>query len=119
MSGSFLLWGRQTVNNLVCLALILSMLLLGALGIQARRNSISAICQVVGKCMGRHLTCELTSGGILGSGHLCAPGRFVANASHAVMSCSDTSERTQVSESIWKAKCSGFQTVLRHPWILW
>lgn len=96
-------YGEDKSKNLIIIffALILYILLfLGALGIQARRSSISATCQAAERCMGRHLTCELISGGILGSDHLCAPGYCVASASHAVMSCSDTNGHTQVSASI-------------------
>lgn len=66
-------------------------------GTLAKRSSTSATSQVVGKCMGRHLTCELTFDGILVNGHLFAHGRIVASVSHAVMSYNDTREHTLVS----------------------
>lgn len=63
---------------------------------RGRRNNTSATSPVVGKYTERHRTCEHTCAGILGSDLLFAAGCSVERGSHAVTSCRDTGERTQV-----------------------
>lgn len=53
----------------------------------------------MGRCTGRHLTCELTCAGTQERGLSSATGCFAARDSHAAMSCSDIGEHIQVPMS--------------------
>lgn len=61
-----------------------------------RRSSTSATLLAVRKCTGRHRTCEHTCAGIQGSDLLSAAGCSAGKGSHAVTSCRDIGEHTQV-----------------------